>query len=92
VYDLEAFANIATAIAEWQVAAQQTPLPELTDMVATCQLDLAKSLDTFNALCLGNPSEDELAIALGAIARRATAAAIFALGIAHRIRLQAQQN
>jgi hypothetical protein len=90
VYDLEAFANIATAIAGWQVAALQTPLPELTGMVATCQLDLAKRLDAFNALYLGNPSEDEMAETLGGIARRATAAAIFALGIAHRIRLTAR--
>ena len=93
--DHEAFDNIATAIVAWQVAAQQMPLDELTAMVANCQDDLAQSLDSFNALYDDHADHvpaDTLQKALGAIARQATSAAIFALGISVRAHRVAQQN
>jgi hypothetical protein len=93
--DHEAFDNIATAILAWQVAAQQMPLAELTAMVANCQDDLAQSLDSFNALYDDHADHvpaDTLQKALGAIARQATSAAIFTLGIACRAQQAAQQN
>ena len=93
--DHEAFDNIATAILAWQVAAQQMPLAELTAMVANCQDDLAQSLDSFNALYDDHADHvpaGTLQKALGAIARQATSAAIFALGISVRAHQVAQQN
>ena len=93
--DHEAFDNIATAIVAWQIAAQQMPLDELTAMVANCQDDLAQSLDSFNALYGDHPDHvpaHTLQKALGTIARQATSAAIFALGISFRAHRVAQQN
>ena len=94
--DREAFTNVADAIAEWQLAAQQLPLPELWDVTATCQNGLAGSLNAFNAIILahddgGEPST-EVMRAIGEVTRRATALAIFTLGISQRVRLAAQQN
>ena len=95
--DREAFTNVADAIAEWQLAAQQLPLPELWDVTATCQNGLADSLNAFNAIILaldddgGEPST-EVMRAIGEVTRRATALAIFTLGIANRAHLAAQQN
>jgi len=95
MYDRDDFDSIATAIAAWQLAAQQMPLPDLTAMVASCQNDLANSLNAFNDLC-GNRADhvpaDTFATAIGAIARQATATAIFTLGISQRVYLAAQQN
>jgi hypothetical protein len=93
--DREALDNIATAIVAWQVAAQQMPLAELTAMAANSQDDLAQSLDSFNAL-YGDHADhvpaDTLQKTLGAIARQATAAAIFTLGISCRAQQTARQN
>ena len=93
--DREALDNIADAIVAWQVAAQQMPLAELAAMVANCQDDLAQSLDSFNALYgdhLGHVPADTIKETVGAIARHATSAAIFTLGIACRAQRAAQQN
>ena len=93
--DHEAFDNIATAILAWQVAAQQMPLAELAAVVANCQDDLAQSLDSFNAL-YGDHADhvpaDTIKETVGAIARQATSAAIFTLGIACRAQRAAHQN
>ena len=80
--------RVATDIAEWQTAAQQLPLPELPAMVATWQNSLAESLNDFNdqstpATTDGDESADASG-AIGEVVRRATAMAIFALGIAQR--------
>jgi hypothetical protein len=93
--DREALDNIAAAILAWQVAAQQVPLAELTAMVANCQDDLAQSLDSFNALYGDHPDHvpaDTIRETLGAIARQATSAAIFTLGISVRAQRAAHQN
>ena len=93
--DHEAFDNIATAILAWQVAAQQMPLDELTAMVANCQDDLAQSLDSFNALYDDHADHvpaGTLQKALGAIARQATSAAIFTLGISSAPSRRRSQN
>jgi hypothetical protein len=94
--DREAFTSVATEIAEWELISQQLPLPELYTMAATCQNDLAESLNAFNVICLshddGEEPSTEVMRALGQVTRRATALAIFTLGIAHRAHLAAQQN
>ena len=87
MYDREAFDNVAIDIVAWEGAAQQLPLPELHAMVADCQDDLAQSLNAFNALYDDDADHvpaNTLEQALGAIARQATAVAIFTLGIAPR--------
>ena len=87
--------SIATTITTWEIAAQQMPLTDLTEIVAACQSDLARNLNAFHDLYDGHPdhaSADDLTAALGAIARQAMATAIFTLGINQRARLTAQQN
>ena len=88
--------GIATDIALWESVALRLPLPEVSAMLAASQLDLAESLNTFNEVYLSHPDPDKsgltLAQAIGGVARRATATAIFTLGIAQRTHLAAQQN
>jgi hypothetical protein len=94
--DREAFETVASEIAEWELAAQQLPLPELYAMATTCQNGLAESLNAFNDICTsysdGQEPSTEVVRALGQVTRRATAMAIFTLGIAHRVHLTAHQN
>ena len=96
VSDYEAFDYIATRITDWERAAQELSLPDLRAMVATCQDDLAHSLNAFNGIFADHDECQEcaaaLAASLGTVARQATAAAIFALGLSQRVRLAAQQN
>ena len=94
--DREAFTNVATEITEWELVAQQLPLPELYAVAATCQNGLAESLNAFNDICTsysdGEEPSPEVMRALGQVTRRATAMAIFTLGIAQRVHLAAHQN
>jgi hypothetical protein len=93
--DREAFIYVADAIAELQLAAKQLPLPELWDVTANCQNDLARSLNAFNDIILADDGDEpstEAIHAIGDITRRATALAIFTLGIAQRAHLAAHQN
>ena len=86
--------SIATTLTTWEIAAQQMPLTDLTEIVAACQSGLAHDLNAFHDLYDGHPdhvSAEDLKEALGAIARQAMATAIFALGINQRVRLTAQQ-
>ena len=57
-------------------------------LLAACQHDLAECLNAFNEIYLSHPDPDEsgltLAQAIGGVARRATATAIFALAITER--------
>ena len=55
MYDRDAFDNIANAITTWEVAAQQLPLPDLTEIVADCQHDLAHDLNAFHDLYDSHP-------------------------------------
>jgi hypothetical protein len=93
--DRDYFDSIATIITTWEAAAQQMPLTDLTEIVATGQNDLAHDLNAFHDLYESYPdqvSATDLKEALGAIARQAMATAIFVLGISQRARLTAQQN
>ena len=94
--DREAFETVASEIAKWELAAQQLPLPELYTVATTCQNDLAASLNAFNDICIshddGQEPTAEVVRALGQVTRRATAMAIFTLGIAQRAHLTAHQN
>lgn len=92
----EAFSIVAEEITDWQIAAQHLPMGELLDAMLTCQKSLAESLNAFNIVCLSYIDGDEPTVeatqALGEVTRRATAAAILALGISARARMAAQQN
>ena len=94
--DREAFETVASEIAEWELAAQQLPLHELYAVATTCQNDMAESLNAFSGVCLshddGEEPTAEVMRALGQVTRRATAMAIFTLGIARRAHLAAHQN
>ena len=94
--DREAFETVASEIAEWELVAQQLTLPELYAVATTCQNDLAQSLNAFNDICTshddGHEPSTEVMRALGQVTRRATAMAIFTLGIAYRASKTAQHN
>jgi uncharacterized membrane protein YccC len=87
--------SIATTITTWEIAAQQLPLTDLTEVVAACQSGLARNLNAFHDLYDGHrdhASAGDLTAALGAIARQAMATAIFTLGINQRARRIARHN
>ena len=99
MYDRESFETVASEIALWESAALRLPLPELQAMLADWHHDLAESLNAFNGLYLNHadhPDYDEpgsaFAHSIGEVTRRATAVAIFTLGITQRLHLAAQQN
>ena len=96
MYDRESFETVASEIALWESAALRLPLPELQAMLADWHHDLAESLNAFNGLYLNHADHDEPGIAfaysIGEVTRRATAVAIFTLGITQRLHLAAQQN
>lgn len=94
MYDREDIIGIADQIVAWEIVAQQMPLPDLTAMLATCQNDLAHSLNEFQDLYdhADHVPADTLKEAIGAVARQATTTAIFALGLSQRARLAARQN
>ena len=76
--------------------AQQLPLPELYAVAAACQNDLAAEPERLQRH-LHQPrrrprAATEVIRALGQVTRRATAMAIFTLGIAQRAHLTAHQN
>jgi hypothetical protein len=76
-------------------AALRLPLAEVRAMLAAAQLDLADSLNTFNEVYLSDTDQDEsdtLTQAIGAVARRATVTAIFALGLNQRTCQAAHHN
>ncbi len=72
------------------------PLPELSAMTAIWQNSLIESLNDFNASYAchhdGDDPSDEFRYAIGEVARRATAMAIFALAAAQRLHMAAHQN
>jgi hypothetical protein len=96
MYDHEHVTSVATNIIVWQSAAQQLPLADLTAMLATWQDELAQSLDAFNGIFCDHAEHHEctdmIQQAIGEVARNATAAAIFTLGISHRAQQAARQN
>ena len=96
MYDRESFETVASEIALWESAALRLPLPELQAMLADWHHDLAESLNAFNGLYLNHADHDEPGIAfahsIGEVTRRATAVAIFTLGITRRLHPAAQQN
>jgi hypothetical protein len=96
MYDYEQVASIADSITAWEAAAQQLPLPDVRAILATWQHDLAHSLDDFNLIYADHGEHRECADliqeAIGEIARNATAAAIFTLGLSQRAQQVARQN
>jgi hypothetical protein len=96
MYDHEHVVHLATSIITWESAAQQLPLPELRELLAARQHALALSLDAFNVIYDHHGEHPECADmvqnALGEVARNATAAAIFTLGLSQRGQQAARQN
>jgi hypothetical protein len=96
MYDHEAAVHLATSIITWEGAAQQLPLPELRELLAARQHALALSLDALNVIYDHHGDHPECADmiqnALGEVARNATAAAIFTLGLSQRAQQTARQN
>ena len=96
MYDREAFEHVATDIALWESAALRLPLTQVRAMLADWQHDLAESLNAFNGIYLDHPDQDEpdsaYAHSIGEVTRRATAVAIFTLGISQRLHQAAHQN
>ena len=94
MYDREDVLGIADQIVSWEIVAQQMPLPDLTALLATCQDDLADSLDDFQDLYnhADQVPADTLKEAIGAIAKQATTTAIFALSLSQRAHQVAYQN
>ncbi len=96
MYDRESFENVASEIALWESAALRLPLAEVRAMLADWQHDLAESLNGFNGIYLNHADYDEpdsaFAHSIGEVTRRATAIAIFTLGISQRLHLAAHQN
>ena len=96
MYDHELVLGVATEIIVWQSAAQQLPLPELRDMLATWQRSLAENLDTLNGIYADHGRHHEctdvIQHAIADVTRSATAAAIYTLGISQRAQQAAHQN
>ena len=96
MFDHETVVSTATQIIAWQAAAQQLPLPDLRAILATWQEDLAANLDTLNVIYAGHGSHHEctdmVKDAIAEVARSATAAAVFTLGITLRAGQVAHQN
>jgi hypothetical protein len=96
MFDREAFENVAADIELWENAALTLPLPEVRAMQAEVQNYLAESLNAFNQACRNyadhDGSDDAFAQTIGEVTRRATAMAIFTLGLSQRTRMVAQQN
>jgi hypothetical protein len=94
--DREAFDNVAAEIDLWESAARELPLPDLRAVMATWQDSLAESLDAFNDIYADRDESGQCAAsfaqAIAAVTRRATATAIFALGLSQRVSQAAQQN
>jgi hypothetical protein len=83
----------AAEITIWQAIAQQLPLPELMEMADDSRNGLAHSLNNLNDICQDTwPDPDVLARAVTEVARRATAAAIFTLGLCQRRHQEAALN
>ena len=94
--DRESFNLVASEIAQWQSAALQLPLPEVSAMTAIWHNSLAESLNDFNVVYArhddGDEPSSEFTQSIGAVTRRATALAIFAVAAAQRMYLAAHQN
>ena len=88
MYDHDAFETVATDIALWEGAALSLPLAQVRAMLADSQHELAESLNAFNGIYLNRTdceeSADAFTQAIGEVTRRATAMAIFALGVSQR--------
>jgi hypothetical protein len=89
----ESIRDVAIEIALWQGAAIKLPLQEVQDMASSSLNTLAQTLNAFNKTYLDeDQAEDALAYAVMEVARQATAAAIFTLGVNQRISLAAERN
>lgn len=85
--------SIATDIALWQDVALDLPVGEVWDMLSPSQRGLADILNAFNQVYLDDHHSDEaLAVAVSEVIRRATATAIFTLGVTYRTRHGAASN
>jgi hypothetical protein len=91
-HDHDTLRDVANEITAWQHVAQHHPLPEVNDLALASLASLCQLLNEFNTTvrhyCLGqNQDDDALAHAVSEVARHATAAAIFTLGLNQRVQI-----
>lgn len=83
--------DVASEIILWQSAAQQLPLTDVNQAAGDWLNSLAETLNAFNATCKTHldtgQGADALVDAVMEVARHATAAAIFTLGLNQRVSL-----
>jgi hypothetical protein len=83
--------DVALEIVQWQAAAQRLPLTDVNEAASDWLNSLAEALNGFNATCKAHvdtgQGTDALVDAVLEVARQATAAAIFTLGLNRRVRL-----
>ena len=85
--------DVATEIIVWQRVAQHNSLPEVNDLAVDWLDSLGQILNEFNTTVRNyldqdsDQDNDALARAISKVARHATAAAIFTLGLNHRVQL-----
>jgi hypothetical protein len=85
--------QIATDIALWQGVALELPVGEVRDLVSPSQQGLIDILNEFNQAYLdGDHGDDAFAVVISEVIRRATATAIFTLGVTWRVRRTAASN
>jgi hypothetical protein len=91
-HDQENLRDVADEITLWQHAAQHHPLPEVNDLASDALNSLGHTLNEFNTTFKryldDDQDDDALGHAVMEVARLATAAAIFTLGLNQRVRIK----
>jgi hypothetical protein len=90
-YDEDPSIGLHNEIVMWQMAAQRLPLTDVNEAAGEALNSLAEVLNAFNAAYEihsdTDQGEEALVDAVLEVARQATAAAIFTLGLNQRVRL-----
>jgi hypothetical protein len=85
--------QIAIDIALWQGVALDLPIGEVRSLVSPSQQGLIDILHEFNQVYLDDQhTDDELAVVISEVIRRATSTAIFILGATWQTRRTAPSN
>ena len=85
--------QIATDIALWQGVTLELPICEVRGMVSPSQQGLIDILNEYNQVYLDDDhTEEAFAVVISEVIRRATATAIFTLGVTWRTRQAAPSN
>jgi hypothetical protein len=91
-HDQDTPRDVANEITLWQHVAQHHSLPEVNDLASDWLNSLGQTLNEFNTTVRSyldqDQDDDVLAHAVMEVARHATAAAIFTLGLNQRVRIK----